>query len=213
MKKKLILGLAEILLAFLCLVGDYYVFDNDILVRKTSAFIGQSERLVRALFDNSIHGIIGCTSWLVVVYPNLNKDLAVSAFISSIIDIDHFISARSFRVQDAVSLSQRPFLHNSLLMIAINFGLWFVDKKVSVLFFISWFSHHIRDANRRGIWFGPIYSTPPLNDGLYHSIILVTPLLVRYIYHSSYLQNDQNYIKFLKNYSNNNTNLEQIQLV
>lgn len=213
MKKKIILGLAEILLAFLCLVGDYYVFDNDILVRKTSALVGQSERLMRALIDTSIHGIIGCTSWLVVVYPNVNRELAISAFISSIIDIDHFISARSLRVQDAVSLPQRPFLHNSLLMITINIGLWLFNKKISVLFFISWFSHHIRDANRRGMWFGPIYTTPPLNDGLYHSIILITPLLVRYIYHSNYLQNDQSYIKFISNHFNNNSNLEQIELV
>lgn len=213
MKKIFILGLTEIYLAFLCLIGDYYVFDNEILVRKTSEVFGLSERLIRALMDNSIHGMIGLGSWLLVSYPSLSRELLISAFISSIIDIDHFIAAKSFRVQDAVSLQQRPFLHNSLLMIFINVGLFLINKKFSILFFISWFSHHIRDANRRGLWFGFVYTTPPVQDALYHSLILITPLIVRYAYQSNYIQTSHDYFKFLSNYFYSNKNVEQIQMV
>ncbi|RNA43897.1 hypothetical protein BpHYR1_026156 [Brachionus plicatilis] len=55
-----------------------------------------------------------------------------------------------------------------------------------ILFFISWFSHHIRDANRRGMWFGPFCTTPSLHDGVYHAFILITPLIVRYVYNSGF---------------------------
>ena len=40
-------------------------------------------------------------------------------------------------------------------------------------------SHHIRDANRRGLWFWPFGSTPPIvPDILYMTLISMIPLLV-----------------------------------
>jgi hypothetical protein len=46
---------------------------------------------------------------------------------------------------------------------------------------IAFVTHHLRDANRRGIWFAPFGSTPPLPDFLYISLVLVTPYVIRLI--------------------------------
>jgi hypothetical protein len=62
--------------------------------------------------------------------------------------------------QDAVSLSQRPFLHCSSLPLALLLLLLLVGRMVAgnllrfgLLLFSSLFSHHLRDATRRGLWF------------------------------------------------------------
>ncbi|CAF1067674.1 unnamed protein product, partial [Brachionus calyciflorus] len=130
--------------------------------------------------------------------------------------LDHFIAARSFKLQAATSLEKRPFLHNSLFLIISNTILVFIDKKFSLLFFVSWFSHHIRDANRRGLWLGSLYTTSPINDGLYLTFILLTPLLLRYFYSSNFIKNNnESILRFLINsYSKHKTvKIEEIQLV
>jgi len=48
--------------------------------------------------------------------------LAVLA--STVLDIDHFIEAGSFNINDVTSLKHRPFLHNSLLVAGILLFFW-----------------------------------------------------------------------------------------
>ena len=55
-----------------------------------------------------------------------------------------------------------------------------ISKRVSSMFFVAWFTHHVRDANRRGLWFGPLFTTPPIKRTLYLGIILILPLFLRY---------------------------------
>lgn len=213
-KKIFVLSITELILGLNCLVGDYFIFKNDTLIRKISELSGFGHGFIRALMDNGSHGFIGFLSWFVVIYPNIDvNQLIISGLISSFIDVDHFISARSFKLQDVTSLSQRPFLHNSLLLIGLNVSVIFLHKKFSVLFFVSWFSHHIRDGNRRGLWFGPLYTTQPMNDSLYYITILITPLLIRYFYFSNIWQNNGNFYRILSNLWNSSKNLEEIQLV
>jgi hypothetical protein len=64
-----------------------------------------------------------------------------------------------FTGQDAVSLPQRPFLHCSSLPLVL-FPLLLVWRgltgnllRFGLLLFSSLFSHHLRDATRRGLWF------------------------------------------------------------
>lgn len=53
-------------------------------------------------------------------------------------------------------------------------------RKLSAMFFTAWFTHHVRDANRRGMWFGILFTTRPLSRGFYLGTTLVVPLLMRY---------------------------------
>ena len=131
--------------------------------------------------------MIGLLTWLIYSYPKVNlNELFVCGLISSIIDIDHFISAGSISLHAAINLSSRPFLHNSLTLLILNFVLfcyflWFDVEKIkwSLIFFIAWFTHHVRDANRHGLWFGSLYTTRPIVKEWYWAIILMMPLLFK----------------------------------
>ncbi len=183
-----VLLLTELILAFICTVGDYFVFDSLHIINIINQIVGLSERLTRALLDNSAHSLVGIISWFLITYPRWNLyELILSGVVASLIDLDHFISARSFSLLDAISLSSRPFFHNSLILSLANILflvviLYKAPSRLSVCFlvFIAWFSHHVRDANRRGLWFGPIYTTKPLSDAIYLGIILILPLIMRH---------------------------------
>jgi hypothetical protein len=180
---------AELALILMCTVGDYYIFDSLSLINTLGGLFGVSERLARAFLDNSVHSLVGVVSWFIITYPKSNLyELALCGFLASIIDLDHFISAKSLNLIDAISLSSRPFLHNSLTLLVANclllaFVLYCAPERHSLCFllFVAWFTHHVRDANRRGLWFGPVYTTKPLSDWVYLSIILILPLTMRHM--------------------------------
>lgn len=55
--------------------------------------------------DNMAHGVIAFVSWCVVSEVLTRKDLAygvLSAFIACTLDVDHFVAARSFKLQVSV---------------------------------------------------------------------------------------------------------------
>ena len=182
----------EVFLAVSCILGDYYVFQslsliNLFLFRNVSIL---NEAILRAFLDNFIHGLIGLVSWFIVIYPQFKfYELMAAWFFASILDIDHFISARSFRIADVGSLQKRPFFHNSLTLLLINLLLFVVlsylnsNKRYtwSILFFMSWFSHHIRDGTRRGLFFDPLGTSMVINYNLYILIILLMPLTFRFV--------------------------------
>lgn len=67
-----------------------------------------SKDFYRALVDNSSHGLIGLISWLIIVLKSYKYktylinpycDVIVSWIIASVIDIDHFILAKSFKLK------------------------------------------------------------------------------------------------------------------
>lgn len=88
--------------------------------------------------------------------------------------------------QKATNLSSRPFLHNStivLILIAIMITCRFYVKSVTVNFsliavIIAMLTHHLRDANRRGLWFHPFGSTKPIPTAIYVTLIVLLPLLL-----------------------------------
>merc|ERR1719244_961301 len=55
--------------------------------------------------------IVLLNSSILVSLRNQWQILSLSALTSSIIDLEHFMAARSFLLKDAVSLSERPILH------------------------------------------------------------------------------------------------------
>ena len=107
-----------------------------------------------------------------------------SATISYIIKIYYYINHFSF--QSALSLRSRPFLHSTTMTLILCLTLfitgytlnkWWI-KLFSVMCFVAWTSHHVRDGSRRGLWFAPIGSTPVILYKLYLTITLVLPLVV-----------------------------------
>lgn len=81
------------LLAVIAVLGDWLVSHSTL-------------HLYKALFDNSIHSLIGGLSWLIVTIKLRKKtvwfrfsSVLLCAFIASVIDVDHFIAARSFKLK------------------------------------------------------------------------------------------------------------------
>ena len=108
----------EILLTCVCLLGDQLLFVLE-------------EGLLKALSDNITHILIGVLSWFLIIFnlkisltENIQTSLVqctAAAAISSLMDIDHFIMAKSIHLEDAVGQKTRPLLHNTLLPLGILF--------------------------------------------------------------------------------------------
>lgn len=171
-----------ILLLFLGLLA--YIGDNIVLRSAT--------KFKRAFADSCTHGLIGLVTWLVIcVYfkrPYFTSlcEICICGFLSSLIDVDHFVAAKSFKLEDALSLSSRPFLHCSsipfitvvsliLLCHALQLGHL---STLSWMLLVAFTSHHIRDAARHGLWLWPFGSTPPLNYFLYIALTMCLPLYI-----------------------------------
>ncbi|CAF0971854.1 unnamed protein product [Adineta steineri] len=131
-----------------------------------------SNTYLRAITDNFIHGLISvfATSFL---FGWKRRTLLILAYIAgSFVDIDHFLEARSLSLHHALNLQQgRPFLHNSLLLLIINIFAFGIEHFLwryhyiyySAIFFIGWSTHHLRDAQRRGLTLLPFGETPPID--------------------------------------------------
>ena len=181
--------LVEIALVCLCLLSDYFVFKDEKFKKIINSKTGIGIKYIHVLLDNGSHSLIGLLSCTIFTIPNISiYNLILSAFISSFIDIDHFISAKSFSLDDAVSLPKRPFMHNTATLLAINLiiSLYFIiykqkQQQIPIIIFMSWFSHHLRDANRHGLWFGYHMCTPPLADHQYIAVTCLIPILFRFL--------------------------------
>lgn len=70
-------------------------------------FVGYSSKeVVKAVFDNATHALIGGLSWLIVCLNYRNRsaylsllEISVSTLLSSLIDLDHFIVSRSLSLK------------------------------------------------------------------------------------------------------------------
>ena len=105
----------------------------------------------------------------------------------------HFKSAYLFIIiplQDALSLpGRRPPFHASSIIPLIVLLLYVLPKltqtkyivtpNIHWIFFVAWSSHHLRDGHRRGLWFPPLGSTPPVPRTLYLAATILLPLFVR----------------------------------
>ncbi|XP_003703854.1 transmembrane protein 267 [Megachile rotundata] len=149
----------------------------------------------RAIFDNVTHAIVGGLTWAVIL--NLSKLSLIhnlrSIFccfcLSSFIDVDHFIAACSWKINDATHLEKRPFLHCTTVPISLWFIFNFYSNVLnypkfsyySWIILASFLSHHIRDATRRGLWFCPIGSTQPIPYYLYLIMSMMLPHVLQWL--------------------------------
>lgn len=81
------------LLGIVAVLGDYIVAHTQL-------------HIFQAIFDNATHGVIGGLSWFLICI-NYKKELSSSyvvletaacSFLSSLIDVDHFIAAKSLNL-------------------------------------------------------------------------------------------------------------------
>lgn len=200
--------LVHVLLVMVCICGDSLT--NNL--KKLS--------LRKGMADNLTHGLIAAISWLLVLLPlkcqfefwlspNKLAQVVTCGLVGCLIDVDHFITAKSLSLkvgipfpyeitlslwnkiialfQNALSLTHRPILHCSTIPVSLLVILVLTGKLVcsrhpitaGFMIFTSIFSHHIRDATRRGLWFFPFGSTPPLPYSLYILLELIIPHSVK----------------------------------
>ena len=103
------------------------------------------------------------------------------------------LSFKSFSFfQDALHLETRPPLHNSSLLLLFTPLLllpyviretWcFWIYEASLVSLIAIITHHLRDANRRGLWLWPHGDTPPLKPAMiYMSFIIGSVVMVKFV--------------------------------
>lgn len=151
----------------------------------------QESLYVRAFVDNATHFFLGVLSWLILTcfaHVTLWKSVCESflcGVLSSIIDVDHFLAAYSFKLQDAINLQHRPFLHNTTLVVMLSISCILISdilekelwKVYSWMFLVAGIAHHLRDSLRRGLWLWPFGSTRPTNFYIYLAISFIFPLI------------------------------------
>lgn len=160
------------------------------------SFIGdrllqQKSEIIRAVGDNLTHASVGGLTWSLIlilskkgILKNLSK-IFLCFFIASFVDVDHFLLANSWRLHDATHLQKRGFLHCSTLPIMTWLFLLIYSKMLNQpnisdyawIILSSFLSHHIRDANRRGLWFCPFGSTRPIPYHFYLTLSMTFPYL------------------------------------
>lgn len=138
-----------------------------------------SHSLLKCISDNGTHFMIAVISWIFIEETNLSSiplgSLLLCGMMASIIDLDHFIAARSFSIHEATSLPFRPILHWTTLpmtffifLVILAFALHSINLyKLAWMILTALGTHHLRDGYRRGIWMYPLPSIPPFPYSIY----------------------------------------------
>lgn len=144
---------------------------------------------LRAVADNVTHGLVGLLCWMMVSGKPLQTsnllDSLLGGLFACAVDVDHFLAAGSFRIEDATNLKTRPFLHCSSVVLAALSASALAGRlcghaqiyKVSLIALVAVASHHLRDSIRRGLWLWPLGSTGPLKLYMYYLGLACTVLL------------------------------------
>lgn len=84
------------------------------------------------------------------------NELFASMLVGVIIDIDHFVEARSLSLFAATHLDHRPIGHSLLCCAAVVLAVRLVLKDSIIPLVVSsgYMTHLLRDATRRGLWMG-----------------------------------------------------------
>lgn len=161
--------------------------------------------VLRAVSDNLTHALVGGLSWALVVKlskKSTTKNLSgiiICLLVSSLIDLDHFLLAKSWKLRDARHLREkRPILHCSALplLVWLIFELNYKYFRHATAGYYMWviitafISHHVRDANRRGMWFGFMGTTPAIPYYLYISIAMVLPHFIYWVIPHDVIKDD-----------------------
>lgn len=144
---------------------------------------------LRAVADNVTHGLVGLLCWMMVSGKPLQatnlQDSVLGGLFACAVDVDHFLAAGSFSIEDATNLKTRPFLHCSSVVLASLSASALAGRlcghaqvyKVALIALVAVASHHLRDSIRRGLWLWPFGSTSPLKLYMYYLGLACTVLL------------------------------------
>eukprot|EP00116_Pleurobrachia_bachei_P004790 sb/3465052/ len=190
--------LVSLLISTTCYYGDKLVAINS----------QTGNLLVGAVTDNLVHGTIAVVSWILGRYNHhltkeksgLRGDLTrgyrsglathtliilesiICGVIACLIDLDHFVAAWSFDIEDALAAPVRGMLHNSAIVILLAVYHYYTPYLSLVILTVAFSTHQLREAVRRGLMFLPIGHTPPISYLLYLTAIsLITVIFPRCI--------------------------------
>jgi len=156
-----------ILVLLVAVVGDGFV---DLFT---------SHKLFKCISDNGTHFLIAILSWMFIEEIDFSTipvgSLLLCGMMASVIDLDHFVAARSFNIHEATSLSFRPILHWTTLpvtcfvfLVILALILYSLNLYTFAWMFLTAFiTHHWRDGYRRGLWIYPLPSIPPFSYSIY----------------------------------------------
>ncbi|CAI5732087.1 unnamed protein product [Peronospora destructor] len=170
-----------VLLLFICIANDYFLFQHVYLL---------DYKLLRHLVDSAAHGNVAFCCWAIFLLQaekkaearnttfsvlEMLKTCFFNGITASLLDADHFIAAGALSLAGATHLTHRPFGHAVTFIIVVAFlvsqcsNKWPAKKRRYRVCFIvvAWFSHQLRDGMRRGLWFWPVGSTPPIEYFVY----------------------------------------------
>ena len=111
-----------------------------------------------ALLDAPVHWVLA----LLIISPLLSHPalgrhlwlwVAVATVAAVLVDLDHFIAARSFSLADALALGSRPLAHSLLFAVAMAVLTWVVSREPlgALLVLVVLLSHIVRDGSHGGI--------------------------------------------------------------
>lgn len=142
-----------------------------------------------ALLDAPVHWVLA----LLIVSPLLLHPalarhlwiwLAVATVAAVFIDLDHFVAARSFALEDALTLGNRPLAHSLLFAVAMAILTWVVSREPlgALLVLAVLLSHIVRDASHGGIplWW-PLRSSIEIPVPLYYALEIGLGWLVLWV--------------------------------
>ncbi|XP_055845553.1 transmembrane protein 267 [Episyrphus balteatus] len=167
-----------------CLLGDNFVELTQ-------------HPLLRALLDNATHAVIGALSGIAFVVQFYDRTsnlfgwllIFICFSVSALIDVDHFVEARSWNLEDATNLLRRPFLHCTTIpmMLLVLFVCtaslnYFKTSLILGVLICAFVTHHTRDAVRRGYWMCPFGQTDPIPHLFYILTTILTPYLMYYLH-------------------------------
>ncbi|XP_041983810.1 transmembrane protein 267 [Aricia agestis] len=175
-------------ICFAAAFGDFIVFKSRY----------SDSQVFTALADNSVHAALGFLSALQFFSLGVNISTEACIYniifctaVSSLIDVDHVILAKSFYFRDLVNLRGRGFLHCTTLWLAYTLLLLIyscMTRKLnlyvlSFMLILAFSSHHMRDGHQRGLWMFPFGHTPPINRNVYILGSAVMPVVFYYIFY------------------------------
>jgi hypothetical protein len=167
--------------------------------------VGDAGPYCRALCDNGSHAVLAALVWHAAVpaWPPVWACSESRVFIAvragallcgSLLDVDHFLRARSLALADATSPApDRPPGHALVAIplvavlvagcITFVLGLELSQRRywrTVALVTCALLSHQLRDGTRRGLWLWPVaMSTAPLARNTYRAALVALPLAAR----------------------------------
>ncbi|XP_071098547.1 transmembrane protein 267-like [Haliotis cracherodii] len=176
----------EVVLLLTCLLGDGGL---SFIAHRLGDYLW-----VRAGIDSATHGLIALWCWALVENVNFDRYKLLNCLLCAVlavgVDLDHFYAAKSLNIKAALSLPDRPPLHLTTIIPVVTAALWILGmvlkvrylKTLSLIFLTAVFSHHLRDATRRGLWLAPFSNSRHVPYWLYIAVTMVIPILIRKVY-------------------------------